>query len=235
MSDGVLVLWDVDHTLVDVGGVGVRAFRLAFRRLFGRELVELPMMAGRTDRAIAIDLLRANGVPDPGPYLEPFRAAAEEILVDLADELRTRGRALPGALDALAALARANAVQTVLTGNIRSFAEAKMRAYGLIEHLDLDIGAYGWADPVRAALVEIARSAAFRRHGRLFTGTATVLVGDTPRDVEAALATGAAVVGVATGRYTLAELRAAGAATVLPDLTDTAAVRTAILGATPTT
>jgi phosphoglycolate phosphatase len=228
MTGGVLVLWDVDHTLVDAGGVGARAFRAAFRQLFGRDDdAQLPPMAGRTDRAIAIDLLRANGVADPDRHLEDFRAAAEQALVALEGVLRTEGRALPGAADALYAL-RGAAVQTLLTGNIRAFAEAKMRAFELTDHLDLDIGAYGWAHAVRARLVDMARSTAQARHDREFPGRATVLVGDTPRDVEAALATGAAVVGVATGMYSVDDLRTAGAHTVLGDLTDTDEVLAAI-------
>ncbi|HEV7897520.1 MAG TPA: HAD hydrolase-like protein [Planosporangium sp.] len=230
MTGGVLVLWDVDHTLVDAGGVGVRAFRAAFRQLFGRDDDEgdLPPMAGRTDRAIVMDLLRANGIAEPDRHLEDFRAAAERALADLDGVLRTEGRALPGAVAALTALRETAAVQTLLTGNIRAFAEAKMRAFELADHLDLDIGAYGWAHAVRARLVDMARSAARERHDREFAGRATVLVGDTPRDVEAALATGAAVVGVATGRYSVDDLRTAGAHTVLPDLADTGAVLAAI-------
>jgi phosphoglycolate phosphatase-like HAD superfamily hydrolase len=225
----VLVLWDVDHTLVDSGGVGAQAFLGAFRDMFGREATaKLPMMAGRTDRAIVIELLLANGVPDPEPHLEDFRAAAERALVGLDGVLRAQGRALPGAADALGALGRTGAVQTLLTGNIRAFAEAKMRAYDLADHLDLDIGAYGWAHAVRAHLVGMARTAAFERHRREFPGRATVLVGDTPRDVEAALATDAGVVGVATGRYSVAELLDAGAHTALADLADTGAVVAAI-------
>jgi phosphoglycolate phosphatase-like HAD superfamily hydrolase len=228
MTGGVLVLWDVDHTLVDAGGVGARAFRAAFRQLFGRDDdAQLPPMAGRTDRAIAVDLLRANGVADPDRHLEDFRAAAEQALVALEGVLRTEGRALPGAADALYAL-RGAAVQTLLTGNIRAFAEAKMRAFELTDHLDLDIGAYGWAHAVRARLVDMARSTAQARHDRVFPGRATVLVGDTPRDVEAALATDAAVVGVATGMYSVDDLRMAGAHTVLGDLTDTDEVLAAI-------
>src|SRR5262249_41477152 len=79
----VLVLWDVDHTLVDAGGVGEEAILVAFREMFGRAAVTPPMMAGRTDRAIVIDLLRANGVSDPEPYLEDFRAAAERAFLAL--------------------------------------------------------------------------------------------------------------------------------------------------------
>jgi phosphoglycolate phosphatase-like HAD superfamily hydrolase len=74
----------------------------------------------------------------------------------------------------------------------------------------------------------MARSTAQARHDREFPGRATVLVGDTPRDVEAALATDAAVVGVATGMYSVDDLRMAGAHTVLGDLTDTDEVLAAI-------
>ena len=57
-----------------------------------------------------------------------------------------------------------------------------------------------------------------------------MLVGDTPLDVAAALATGARAVGVATGDYPEADLAAAGAHAVLPDLTDTPRVLAAIRG-----
>ena len=57
-----------------------------------------------------------------------------------------------------------------------------------------------------------------------------MLIGDTPLDVGAALATGARAVGVATGPFTAEDLAAAGAHTVLPDLADTPAVLSAILG-----
>jgi phosphoglycolate phosphatase-like HAD superfamily hydrolase len=70
-------------------------------------------------------------------------------------------------------------------------------------------------------------------YGGDFGGQATVLVGDTPLDVAAALATEARAVGVATGGPTAAELAASGAETVLPDLTDTCAVLSAITGAVP--
>lgn len=230
------MLWDVDHTLVDAGGVGARAFLTAFRDVFGRDVrAPLPPMAGRTDRWIVGELLRRNGVPDPLAHLEEFRLAAERALAAGTEALRMEGYALPGAAEALAALAGAGTVQSLLTGNIRAFAETKMRVYDLGTHLDLDSGAYGWADAVRGNLVGIARSAAAARYGTDFTGPATVLVGDTPRDVEAARLGGAGVVAVATGRYTPAELRESGASVVLADLADTAAVVDAIQRATPPT
>jgi phosphoglycolate phosphatase-like HAD superfamily hydrolase len=121
--------------------------------------------------------------------------------------------------------------QSVLTGNIRPLAEVKLGALGLRNHLDLDIGAYGDIHEVRAELVHVARQRAAAVAGTDFSGEATVLVGDTPLDVAAALATGARAVAVATGDYPEADLAAAGAHTVLPDLTDTARVVTAVTGA----
>ena len=128
----------------------------------------------------------------------------------------------------IAALASAGIRQSVLTGNVRPLAEEKLRRAGLGEHLDLDAGAYGDVHEVRAELVAAARHAARRAYGSDFSGPATVLVGDTPLDVEAALATGARAVAVATGSYSAADLAAAGAHVVLPDLTDTGRVVAAV-------
>jgi len=120
-------------------------------------------------------------------------------------------------------------VQSLLTGNVRRIAEVKLGPFGLTTHLDLDSGAYGWSHTVRARLVDVARSAAHERHGRRFDRT--VLIGDTPLDVEAALAGGAGVVAVATGGFSAAELERSGAHVTLPDLADTGRVLDAIRAA----
>ena len=121
-------------------------------------------------------------------------------------------------------------VQSVLTGNVRRMAEMKLGAVGLDGHLDLEAGAYGDSHEVRSELVHLARGNAARKYGRGFAGMATVLVGDTPLDVAAARATGARAVAVATGGTSADKLAESGADAVLPDLTDTPAVLSAILG-----
>jgi phosphoglycolate phosphatase len=226
----LLVLWDVDYTLVDSDGVGRELYQIAFREMFGREMPQPGSMSGRTDRAIAIEVLGLAAVAEPRQVVDEFHGRMAAHAAGLADMVRQRSRALPGAADAVSALAGAGVVQSLLTGNIRPLAEIKLGPLGLTDHLDLDVGAYGDADEVRAELVPLARSRAARAYATGFDGPATVLVGDTPLDVEAALATGARAVAVATGQFTTADLAASGAHAVLPDLADTGQVLDAVLG-----
>lgn len=236
----LLVLWDVDHTLLNAGGAGLELYRIAFAEMFGGEMPLPGSMAGRTERAIALEVLTVAGVPEPRRKVAAFHAVMAAHAPELAAAIRERGAALPGAAEALAALAMAGTngaadggqrvVQALLTGNIRPLAEVKLGALGLTEHLDLDVGTYGDAHEVRAELVGPARRRAALAYGADFGGEATVLVGDTPLDVEAALVTGARAVAVATGYFSVAELTAAGAHAVLPDLADTGRVLAAVLG-----
>jgi phosphoglycolate phosphatase len=232
----LLVLWDVDYTLVDSDGVGRELYAIAFREMFGRPMPQPGSMSGRTDRAIAIEVLGLAGVAEPQQVVDAFHGRMAAHAAGLADLVRQRSQVLPGAAQAVAALAGAGAqadgagvVQSLLTGNIRPLAEIKLGPLGLTEHLDLDVGAYGDAHEVRAELVPLARSRAARAYGRDFDGQATVLVGDTPLDVAAALATGARAVAVATGQFAAADLAASGAHAVLPDLADPGQVLAAIL------
>jgi phosphoglycolate phosphatase len=239
---GLLVLWDIDFTLIDARGVGAQLYRMVFRDMFGAELPAAADMAGRTDRAIVLDTLARAGIPEPRQHLDQFLAQLAALAPTGRELAERHSRALPGAaaaLDALAAFAPGNGagdqagqvsvVQSVLTGNVRPMAEMKLRALGLDGHLDLEAGAYGESHEVRAELVHLARDNASRRYGTDFSGAATVLVGDTPLDVAAALETGARAVAVATGGTTAARLAESGAHAVLPDLTDTPAVLAAIL------
>lgn len=233
----LLILWDIDHTLVDAGGLSTHLYGLVFAELFGRELARAAPMAGRTDRAIIVETLTMAGIPDPRGHVPAFIAGLTRQAPAYGELVRRCGHALPGAVAALTALAvpaapngTAGTRQSVLTGNVRALAEVKLGALGLRDLLDLDIGAYGDAHEVRSELVHVARARAAAAAGADFGGESTVLVGDTPLDMAAALATGARAVGVATGDYSEADLAAAGADAVLPNLTDTPRVLAAIRG-----
>src|SRR6516162_6701485 len=101
----LLVLWDIDFTLVNAGGVGTRLYRMVFHDMFGTELPSAADMAGRTDRAIVLDTLARAGIPEPRKHLDQFLAKLA-ALAPTGHELAVQhSRALPGAAEALDALA----------------------------------------------------------------------------------------------------------------------------------
>jgi phosphoglycolate phosphatase len=230
-----LVLWNIDLTLVDVGRVAREAFADAFRRVTGRPMAALPQLAGRTDTEIFFESLYLNDVPTgqddtaDSELLSRYCWELEAAFVLRQDELLQQGRLLPGAREAVrAAGALAGVVQTVLTGTIKPNAASKLRAFGLDQYFDLEIGGYGSDAYPRGSLLLMARGKAGEKYGTVVTEDMTVYIADTVRDIEAASIGGARCIAVATGRDTPAELRDAGADVVLADLSDTDQVITAI-------
>jgi phosphoglycolate phosphatase-like HAD superfamily hydrolase len=221
----LLILWDVDHTLIENAGVSKLIYAAAFETLTGRPPHLAAPTEGRTDPGIMRALYQLHGLSMP-PWKHVERALAQAGARH-ADLLKTRGSVLPGAVAVLTLLGgRSDVVQSTLTGNIRANALVKLSAFGLDALLDLDLGAYGSDGERRAELVGAARRRFANAKGR--EPDRTVLVGDTPRDVEAALSGGAEILAVASGIHSPAELRAAGAGTILDDLTDSARVLVAL-------
>jgi phosphoglycolate phosphatase-like HAD superfamily hydrolase len=225
-----LLLFDIDGTLVDTAGAGVRAFARVFGEAFGRPdaLAGIPL-AGRTDRAILADAL-GRAAPDHPADEAWVRAFAERYVVVLAEEMRTpapRRRLLPGVVEALDAAAALPGVHVaLLTGNFRKGAEIKLSHFSIWERFAF--GAYGDDAVDRNDLFPVAIDRA-RAHGVPGLGPRDVLViGDTPHDVACARSGGAVAVGVTTGPYDRAALEAAGADIVLEDLTAFGEVRAAI-------
>jgi len=228
----LLVLWDIDGTLVDSAGHGRHAFEDAFRVVVGRE-PEWVEYAGRTDHQIAMSML--NGSSDHLPALLDQLAAK---LAERRDAIAAEGHVYPGVPETLAALHDADGVvNSLLTGNIEANAAVKVGAFGLDRWLDFEAGAYG-SDPHerRSDLVAIARERASARYAQAPGGarcaampsepTGVVVVGDTPLDVLAAHEAGARAVAVATGFAELDALRESRPDALLQDLRDTdAAIR----------
>jgi phosphoglycolate phosphatase len=226
-----LILWDIDHTLIDTGGVGNEVFRDAFEQVTGHKIDKIADVTGRTEPIIFRETLKLCDIDDPGDYFPKFVDAQAQRYRTRADEMHQRGRVLPGARQALEVLASTpRIIQTILTGNPRPSAEVKLSTFGLTDLLDIDSGAYGTDDSIRANLVAIAQQRARERHGVTFTEETTIIIGDTTSDVEAALKGGSQVIAVASGRTTADKLRLAGASTVFDSLTDTEQLVRAIIG-----
>jgi phosphoglycolate phosphatase len=217
----LLVLWDIDGTLVDSAGHGRHAFEEAFEEVLGR-VPDWVDFAGRTDHEIALAMLNGSS--------ERLPAVLEQLAVKLEarkDAIAAEGHVYPGVPETLAALHEADGiVNSLLTGNIEANAAVKVGAFGLDRWLDFEAGAYG-SDPHerRSDLVAIARERAAARYGE---PTGAVMVGDTPLDVLAAREAGARAVAVATGFAEPEALRESGPDALLQDLRDTGAAIRAI-------
>ncbi|MEH0576944.1 MULTISPECIES: haloacid dehalogenase-like hydrolase [Streptomyces] len=209
-----LVLWDIDHTLIDTRGVGRELSAAAFQRTLGAAMRRQAKIDGITEPVIFRETAKLHGLTTDRSDFDRFAAALTEEHLAQAADLRERGHALPGAAAALDLLAAYGIQQTVVSGNVRPVAEIKLQVFGLDRHILWDLGAYGEDNDLRAELVRMSLQRADA------SPVDAVLIGDTPADVEGAHANGVRVIAVASGRSDEAALREAGAETVLPDLLD---------------
>ena len=221
MKPRALLLWDIDGTLITTGHVGIQAFAAGLTRRFGivHDLAGIEL-AGRTDKSIATQLLRACDLP-----------VTEENLMGLLDAYLTelaaafsgpdrRGRALDGILPILEEIhhRRPDLAQGLLTGNLERGARIKLG------HLDLHhffpFGAFADDSHDRNALPPHARQRAETHHGVPFPPHRIYVIGDTPHDIACGQAIGAKTIAVATGNYSEPQLAACSPSVVFPHLGD---------------
>ena len=219
-----VLLFDIDGTLVLTGRAGVRAMNRACQEVIGHsDALDGVAVAGRTDWIILHDALRAIGHEMDEDLFARLRDAyvtllREEILLP-GEGIKAVLPGVAGLLDALRA--RPDVFLALLTGNFEEGARIKL------EHFDLwryfKCGAFGDDAADRNALVPFALDRARACGLDAIAPEDVFVVGDTPHDVACARAVGAVPVGVATGSFSVADLRGSGADIVFPDLGDTAA------------
>lgn len=228
----VLVLFDIDGTILLTAGAGRRAILRAIREVTaaGPE-VEQVRFDGKTDPQIVTELLTVARHPGAGDAAQVSRICDRYVAL-LEEELGdTRGRTTlcPGVGPLLDRLQSEEAVVLgLLTGNVTKGAALKLRSAGL-DPARFALGAYGSDSHHRPDLPAIAAERARRWFGEAPTGHAVVIIGDTPADVTCGRGIDARAIGVATGSYGTDELERAGAFATFPDLADTDAVVEAIL------
>jgi phosphoglycolate phosphatase-like HAD superfamily hydrolase len=223
-----LVLWDIDGTLLHGGPAAREIFAAAVASVTGRESGDGGVrMSGKTDPLIALEIMGRLGITEPEArsFLPKVLLALEEGLESAAGRIRAEGRPHAGVANVLGAVAADSSfLQSVLTGNLKANARIKLAAFGLERYIDLDVGAYGSDDEERKRLIPIALRRVEEQRGWSPDPSQVWVVGDTPRDLDAAGAAGARCLLVATGGYGLEELSALGADAVLPSLEDTGGV-----------
>lgn len=217
-----LVLWDIDSTLILSGGAGERALVAALQSAFGivgtLEEIEL---AGRTDRWIARRILAKFAVPDTPDNVSRY---LEGYLHALPSELNNpHAYVLPGVRELLAALAqRGDVAQGLLTGNLRRGAEIKLGHHDLLTHFAF--GAFADDSELRNDLGPHAVRRAASHHSVEFAADRVWVLGDTPHDIDCGKAIGASTLAIATGQFTVEQLRAHNPTAVVADLSNTNAI-----------
>lgn len=227
-----LVLFDIDGTLLSAAGAGRRAIEAALREVFGTTGPDSYWFDGKTDRQIVRDLMRSDGHSDD-TIDDRMETVMHRYLERLDRELGDPAhlpRLYPGVGDLLDVLeAREDVVLGLLTGNLEAGAHAKLRATGL-DPARFVVGAFGSDHELRPELPAIAQRRARDVLGLEVDGAAVVVIGDTPADIACGRGIGARAIGVATGRYSAAELQAHSPSAVFDDFRSTDLVIAAIVG-----
>lgn len=232
----VLVLWDIDRTLLYVGDIDRQVYRETFAEVVGRPAERLPARGTGVTMPLAIrGLLLSNGVPEEDvPRLLPQMVELlPKRLGGHTADLRREGVLMQGAVAALSCVRdHPRLLPTVVTGNLKPNAVLKLEAFSIDRFVDIEIGGFASDDDHRPALVEVAQRRAQAKYGTAFIRSNTVIIGDSLEDVRTGLEGGAPVIGVASGKTTATELEDAGADVVLESLEDTPQLMRAIASVT---
>ena len=199
-----VLFWDIDGTLLTTAKAGVFAWEDAVRELTGRTDFELAQLriAGMTDYQIAVKTFETLGLEADEAFLRRFVDRYGALLPSSLP--RKNGRVLPNVREILEHLrGRSDVRSYLLTGNTRAGATAKLTHYDLIHFLP--DGAFAEDTGARASIA--SRALALARQAGPVAPDRVFVIGDTPHDIECARAIDARTIAVATGGYSVAELK----------------------------
>jgi phosphoglycolate phosphatase-like HAD superfamily hydrolase len=220
MSEPLAVLFDIDGTLISTGGAGARSWRYAFDELYGipADIGEFTD-AGMTDPTVARLTFKAAVGHDPTARELATVMAAYLDRIPYEVEHSEKYRVLDGAEELLRKLGREQGVLLGITsGAVEAAAHIKLSRAGFNRYFPF--GGYGSDSGDRIELTKCALARGERLLGEALDPKQVMVVGDTPKDLDAAHGAGCVAVGVATGRYSREQLEEAGADVVLASLRD---------------
>ncbi len=219
-----LVLFDIDGTLMITKGASSRCMKRAGEIVFGPSFQWAPITVGTLDPQIFAQLAKANHIKETPEqrlrYEEVYLAELERELIERQEDFVV----MPGIRELVQtlhqrAMSHGDVVLGVLTGNFRRATEFKMLGSGLgLDRFAIIVCAED--GKTRDDLPKAALRIAKQHTGTDVLPANTFIVGDTPRDIQCALANGCVPICVATGHYSADQLREAGGEMVFIDLSD---------------
>jgi phosphoglycolate phosphatase-like HAD superfamily hydrolase len=220
MNEPEAVLFDIDGTLISTGGAGARSWRYAFDELHGipADIGEFTD-AGMTDPTVARLTFKSAVGHEPTPREVATVMAAYLDRLPYEVDHSEKYRVLDGAEELLRRLGLEKGVLLGITsGAVEAAAHIKLSRAGFNRYFPF--GGYGSDSPDRIELTERALERGALLLGEALDPKQVLVVGDTPKDLDAAHGAGCVAVGVATGHYTREQLEEAGADVVLDTLRD---------------
>jgi phosphoglycolate phosphatase len=217
MERALAILFDIDGTLITTGGAGATSWRWAFDELYG-----IPADIGKfTDAGMTdpdVGRLTFAAVIGREPTERELATVMAKRLAHLSEAVaQSEGyRVLDGVEELLPRLREDGYLLGLTTGGVEAAAHIKLARANLNHYFSF--GGYGSDSADRAELTKCAITRAGRILGRPLDAQRVLVVGDTPKDIDAAHAAGAVAVGVASGHYGESELAGAGADYVLGSL-----------------
>ena len=221
-----LVLFDIDHTLLDVGDTHKAAFAHAFKRVLGLDLdYSTWKVHGYTDLQIIEEFMDKFGIEKDS---EKIREIIKVMIDYFERQDISHSFLLDGALELVTELKKNDEVILgLVTGNIEEIAYIKLK------HLDMDeyfvLGGFGHISIVRRDLVIDAIEKAEEKFGPILKLDVTI-IGDTIHDITAAKDAGVKVIAVSTGAYSNDELNEKNPDYLFDNLKDTKKIKEIIEG-----
>ena len=199
----VVVLWDIDGTLINHAPALQDRHARAASHAMGQQAEKISSGLGKTDRQILVEILQNSGA-DPTAALVAI-ALAELDAITHSELAITPATAITGVQEVLEELRNQGTRQLLLTGNTPARAEVKVASAGLGEYFDFADGFYGDIASNRFEITENARNTL--DGGQNASEQHLIIVGDTPLDIHAARHASMHVIAVATGIHSTDDLR----------------------------
>jgi phosphoglycolate phosphatase len=217
----MLVLFDIDGTLLRARGVGVQSMERAFKRLHDLQVdTSLLDTGGRLDPHLFNELHDQHDIPFRGETVTAYQDAYVREMAR-AFEDRSWSHAMPGSIEmARAVHEHPELVSAVLTGNIEATSWLKLKDAGF-ERDWFEFGVFGDEGETRRDLPVVARRRHQEQTGTLLDPDRIVIIGDTPHDIDCAHHSGCRVIAVATGSASIETLREHQPDLLLESLEDT--------------